>query len=140
MRTSWMIWYAIFMHLWWSVIIYAQGLGGSDWHGGVSWNTYVELGGLHLWAALMFIGALLALWGMFAKNRWWSLFLLLPQQFILSVVAFGMILHFFGFGHSYDSSRLWRVGALSWGVFIFHSAAILQYHAGGLWKYFSYRR
>ena len=110
-------------------------LGGRDIQGGISWNVYIELGGLQFWAIWMIIGAIAATISVLKSKRsvWWVL-LLLPQQAVLTVGALGVFLNLFGLYGDFELSRIIRVLPRAVGFFIFYTIAILDYYGANLWK------
>lgn len=126
---SWIIWYVIFLHTWWGASYWLSPPAGADWHGGVSWNIYINLGGGDLWTILMLVGAALAAVSMLMDRGAVSISLLLLQQVVLTIGAIGMLTGFFGFYHEFEGSRVLRVAPIHIGAFLFHTIAILDsYH------------
>ena len=124
-----MIWYAIIIHLMWGILLVTVPLVGKDASGGLSWNIYVELGGQMPWGIAMIVGAVLAIASLFIRRRkMLALLLLLPQQFILTIGAIGIITSMLGVFDGFAMSRILRVLPLSWGAFICHTLAILDIH------------
>ena len=135
MRTSWIVWYAIVLHCFWGIELLTLGPIGDDYHGGVSWNIYITLGGPFFWGWFMLIGSTGSLATMYWRHTGvFTLFLLLPQQSVLTVGFLGNVGHIFGFGEEYALSRVLRVFPLSAGAFVFHTLAIISTHSRGIWK------
>ena len=130
----WMIWYAIVLHLWWGTTLLLLGPQGSDWHGGVFWNVYVESGGTIFWGYAMVIASLLSISGCFLKPGTISLCLMLPQQAILTIGAIGVFMGLAGYLYPFETSRLLRVFPSSVGAFVFHTLALIDLHAPNFWQ------
>lgn len=127
---NYMVWYAIFLHLWWGIYNIVDDPIASDNHGGVSWNIYVTMGGIELWGILFVVGSVLAIVALFwAPSRIVRIALLLPQQGVLTIGALGIIFHMLGWGDTqFEISRVLRVAPLALGAFFFHTLAILNGH------------
>ena len=132
---SWMILYAIVLHISWGLYLIMQGPVGSDYHGGVFWNVFVSMAPPAFWGWMMLAAGLLAFGAIFKKPSRAGVMLLLPQQAILTIGAVGIVLAGFGWSpYDYEISRVMRVAPASVGAFVFHTGAILQYHAPNLWR------
>lgn len=134
MKHHWMIWYVIFLHSWWGINYWLNPPADSDWHGGVSWNLYINLGGGGLWANLMLAAAALAIFSMFMKRGAVAICLILPQQLILTIGAIGILTGVTGYYYEFEVSRVLRVAPLHIGPFVFHTLAILDHYDVFRWK------
>lgn len=134
MKYAWIIWYAIFLHTWWGLNHLINPPVGEDWHGGVSWNIYINLGGGDLWATAMLVAAVLAVISFFMTRGSISVLMMLPQQAILTIGAIGIFTSLTGYFYPFETSRVLRVAPLPIGAFIFHTLAILDYHDVFRWK------
>ena len=133
MRRSWIIWYAVVLHLWWGVSALTVSVVPQDASGGVSWGVYVNNGGMKLWACLMILAAALVLAALWRnKADRWSLLAVLLQQAILTVGAIGGLLNLAGIDGDFALSRIIRVLPLAWGALIFHTLAVIDHHVGRL--------
>lgn len=135
MKKNWMIWYATCLHTMWGFTMLFDPPRGGDANGGVLWNVYVENGGVFFWAVWMLVAAAFSVVSLSLRREGWlKLLLLLPQQAVLTIGMLGPFMNLLGMSEAtFETSRAFRNIAPTLFGFLFHTAAILEHHAEGVW-------
>ena len=145
MKTKWVIWLAISLHLLWGVLILTSGpivTQITAIHTSVTLFHSVRLTG-----CLYLLVALLSMLGLLFENRRGlslQLLLLLPQQLLLMLSALGacQVIYFsrFATGELYPRSFLIADQAPAILVALFHTCALWQIFGSGVWLYLANKR
>ena len=129
LRPSWIIWYAVLLHALWAslLLINEAPLGATALHVYTGVPTYL-LAGLFFAAAGLAAVALMR-----DRPTWKSLALLLPQQGLLSISAFGALLAviYARYGDGAPRPRLFILADQAPVILtmLLHTAAVIELHA-----------
>lgn len=130
--SAYMVWYLIFLHLYWGLILFIEPPAGVDASGGATWNIYVRFLGVEFWRVWFLLGSAMAAISLSIRNQSWrTALLLLPQQLTVIVAFIGVITNFAGYWDEFAMSRIHRQAPTALGPFIFHTLAFFELELWG---------
>jgi hypothetical protein len=128
-RPSWIIWYAVLLHVLWGILL----LASSSPYGATAMHVYDMMPRFAL-AALLFSASGLAAWAItWARPSWQSLAALLPQQALLTISAYAALLAVIQahYGDGVIRPRLFILADQAPVILtmVLHTAAVVELHA-----------
>jgi hypothetical protein len=131
LRTSWIIWFTILLHLWWGIVLIVNPYISPDFDI-ILWSTFGRLQGHFFWGGLMISASLLAMISMSSRRRnLFTLSMMSLQQFVLAISSIDITLHVFGIYPIVtiiDFSYILIIAPLLIGLCILHTLAVLDEH------------
>jgi hypothetical protein len=128
-RPIWIIWYAVLLHTLWGVLL----LGSPSPYGATALHVYASVP-RYTMAAIMFVAAGLAAWGITRpRPSWQSMAALLPQQGLLTISAYAALLAVIDahYGDGVIRPRMFILADQAPVIItmVLHTAAMVELHA-----------